>query len=77
MSKFTLTGDSSAEETVACDTSEAAEAVEVVVALVAAMEAMFTLDNFEVPAWESKLFARVLDDEEVTVGMDDTVLVLV
>jgi len=33
MSKFTLTGDSSAEETVACDTSEAVDAVEVVVAL--------------------------------------------
>jgi hypothetical protein len=77
MSKVPPAVVSSDKETVACDTSGAVEAVEVVVALVLAMVAMFTLDNLEVPACESSVFARVPDDEVKTVGMEDTVLVLV
>ena len=75
-SKFPLTGVSPDEETLSCETSEAVDAVEVMVALVAANELMFTLDSFEVPAWESKVFASVLDEGMETVGMDETVLVL-
>jgi hypothetical protein len=76
MSKVPPAVVSSDKETVACDTSGAVEAVEVMVALVAAMELMFTLESFEVPAWERRVFARVVDEWEEMVGMDETVLTL-
>lgn len=66
MSKVPPGGVSLTEETVDCDTSEAVEAVVAVVALVEANELMFTLESFEVPTLESKVFATVPDDKEET-----------
>jgi hypothetical protein len=67
MSKVPPAGVSLTEETTSCDTCEAVEAVEVMVVLVAVNELMFTLDNFEVPTWESSVSTGMADERDETI----------